>query len=69
VNRPVEAEAVRPGETEAERDDRNLIELLQELRVAGGGACHVVRGVPVRRVVVRAAAGPSAHPVPFVAVN
>ena len=27
----------RPGETEAERDDRNLIELLQELRVAGLG--------------------------------
>ena len=38
MNRPVEAdEAVRPGETEAERDDRNLIELLQELRVAGLG--------------------------------
>jgi hypothetical protein len=29
--------AARPGETEAERDDRNLIELLQELRVAGLG--------------------------------
>jgi hypothetical protein len=28
---------LRPGETEAERDDRNLIELLQELRVAGLG--------------------------------
>lgn len=27
----------RPRETEAERDDRNLIELLQELRVAGLG--------------------------------
>jgi hypothetical protein len=27
----------RPGETEAERDDRNLAELLQELRVAGLG--------------------------------
>lgn len=27
----------RPQETEAERDDRNLIELLQELRVAGLG--------------------------------
>jgi len=27
----------RPDETEAERDDRNLIELLQELRVAGLG--------------------------------
>ena len=37
MNWPVEAEAVRPGETEAERDDRNLIELLQELRVAGLG--------------------------------
>jgi Family of unknown function (DUF6328) len=29
--------ADRPKETEAERDDRNLIELLQELRVAGIG--------------------------------
>jgi hypothetical protein len=29
--------AGRRGETEAERDDRNLIELLQELRVAGLG--------------------------------
>ena len=37
MNRPVEAGAARPGETEAERDDRNLIELLQELRVAGLG--------------------------------
>jgi hypothetical protein len=37
VNRPGEAETARPGETEAERDDRNLIELLQELRVAGLG--------------------------------
>jgi hypothetical protein len=27
----------RPGETSAERDDRNLIELLQELRVGGLG--------------------------------
>jgi Family of unknown function (DUF6328) len=27
----------RPGETQAERDDRNLMELLQELRVAGLG--------------------------------
>ena len=27
----------RPGETEAERDDRNLADLLQELRVAGLG--------------------------------
>jgi len=32
-----EARPARPGETEAERDDRNLIELLQELRVAGLG--------------------------------
>jgi hypothetical protein len=31
------AGADRPRETEAERDDRNLIELLQELRVAGLG--------------------------------
>jgi Family of unknown function (DUF6328) len=30
-------EADRPGETGAERDDRNLLELLQELRVAGLG--------------------------------
>lgn len=30
-------DADRPGETEAERDDRNLIELLQELRVAAIG--------------------------------
>jgi hypothetical protein len=37
VNRTGEADAARPGETEAERDDRNLIELLQELRVAGLG--------------------------------
>ena len=29
--------ADRPGETKAERDDRNLLELLQELRVAGLG--------------------------------
>jgi hypothetical protein len=29
--------AARPSETEAERDDRNLIELLQELRVGGLG--------------------------------
>jgi len=41
VTRPGEAETVRPGETEAERDDRNLIELLQELRVAGLGI-HVL---------------------------
>jgi uncharacterized protein DUF6328 len=32
-----EAAPDRPGETGAERDDRNLIELLQELRVAGLG--------------------------------
>jgi hypothetical protein len=37
VSRPGEAGIGRPGETEAERDDRNLIELLQELRVAGLG--------------------------------
>ena len=37
MNRPGEADIGRPGETEAERDDRNLIELLQELRVAGLG--------------------------------
>jgi len=37
VSRQGEAETARPGETEAERDDRNLIELLQELRVAGLG--------------------------------
>ncbi len=37
MNRPGEAETLRPGETEAERDDRKLIELLQELRVAGLG--------------------------------
>ena len=37
MNRAGEADAGRPGETEAERDDRNLIELLQELRVAGLG--------------------------------
>jgi Family of unknown function (DUF6328) len=37
VNHQVGAESARPGETEAERDDRNLIELLQELRVAGLG--------------------------------
>jgi len=37
VNRTGETDAARPGETEAERDDRNLIELLQELRVAGLG--------------------------------
>ncbi|MBO0818318.1 MAG: hypothetical protein J2P30_24560 [Actinobacteria bacterium] len=32
-----DADTGRPGETEEERDDRNLIELLQELRVAGLG--------------------------------
>jgi hypothetical protein len=37
VTRPGEADSGRPGETEAERNDRNLIELLQELRVAGLG--------------------------------
>jgi hypothetical protein len=37
VIKPGEAAPDRPGETEAERDDRNLIELLQELRVAGLG--------------------------------
>jgi len=37
VNHPGKADPARPGETEAERDDRNLIELLQELRVAGLG--------------------------------
>ena len=37
MSRPGEAGIGRPGETEAERDDRNLIELLQELRVAGLG--------------------------------
>src|SRR5215470_4588680 len=31
------ADGYRPGETQAERDDRNLAELLQELRVAGLG--------------------------------
>jgi hypothetical protein len=31
------AEGYRPGETGAERDDRNLADLLQELRVAGLG--------------------------------
>jgi MFS family permease len=35
THEPVHAD--RPGETEAERDDRNLLELLQELRVAGLG--------------------------------
>jgi len=35
--RAAETEADRPGETGAERDDRNLMELLQELRVAGLG--------------------------------
>ena len=31
------SDGYRPGETDAERDDRNLAELLQELRVAGLG--------------------------------
>jgi Family of unknown function (DUF6328) len=31
------ADGYRPGESEAERDDRNLADLLQELRVAGLG--------------------------------
>jgi hypothetical protein len=35
AHRPVPP--LRPGETEAQRDDRNLAELLQELRVAGLG--------------------------------
>jgi Family of unknown function (DUF6328) len=34
---PAHSVAGRPPETEAERDDRNLAELLQELRVAGLG--------------------------------
>jgi Family of unknown function (DUF6328) len=37
VTRSGEADTGRPGETGEERDDRNLIELLQELRVAGLG--------------------------------
>ena len=37
MTRPGKRAPGRPGETEAERDDRNLIELLQELRVAGLG--------------------------------
>jgi len=37
VTRPGKPAPGRPGETETERDDRNLIELLQELRVAGLG--------------------------------
>ena len=37
ADRRGEPETGRPGETEAERDDRNLLELLQELRVAGLG--------------------------------
>jgi hypothetical protein len=37
VTRPEKTAPGRPGETEAERDDRNLAELLQELRVAGLG--------------------------------
>ncbi len=34
---PTSSASGRPAETEAERDDRNLAELLQELRVAGLG--------------------------------
>jgi len=34
---PRTSDGYRPGETEAERDDRNLADLLQELRVAGLG--------------------------------
>jgi hypothetical protein len=37
ADRPGETKTGRPGETGAERDDRNLLELLQELRVAGLG--------------------------------
>lgn len=37
ADRRSETQADRPGETGAERDDRNLLELLQELRVAGLG--------------------------------
>jgi Family of unknown function (DUF6328) len=37
ADRRAETETSRPGETGAERDDRNLLELLQELRVAGLG--------------------------------
>ena len=37
ADRPSETETDRPGETGVERDDRNLLELLQELRVAGLG--------------------------------
>lgn len=37
ADRRGETETDRPGETGAERDDRNLLELLQELRVAGLG--------------------------------
>jgi uncharacterized membrane protein YfcA len=37
ADRPGEPEPDRPDETAAERDDRNLLELLQELRVAGLG--------------------------------
>jgi hypothetical protein len=37
TGRPAKPDADRPDETAAERDDRNLIELLQELRVAGIG--------------------------------
>ena len=37
TGRPDKPDADHPDETAAERDDRNLIELLQELRVAGLG--------------------------------
>ena len=37
TGRPEKPDADRPDETTAERDDRHLIELLQELRVAGLG--------------------------------
>ena len=37
ADRRGEIDTARPGETEAERADRNLLELLQELRVAGLG--------------------------------
>jgi predicted neutral ceramidase superfamily lipid hydrolase len=37
AERGSEPQPSRPGETRAKRDDRNLMELLQELRVAGLG--------------------------------
>src|SRR6266516_4128403 len=36
--------AERPGETEAQRNDRNLVELLQELRVAAVGVQRPAAG-------------------------